>query len=74
MADPVNPAAGHLFYMADPSNPADHFFYQSPGLVNVDPGMSLNGAPGADDEGPTASDEQEYSPWAAPSVPSVGRA
>ena len=72
MADPFNPAAGHLFYMADPSNPADHFFYQSPGLVDADPGTSLSGAPGADD---AASDkEQDFSLRAAPSVPSVGRA
>lgn len=79
MADPFNP--GHLFYMADPSNPADHFFYQGPGLVNAvphppHPVTNFSGAPGvdADDEEPNASDEQqEYSPWAAPSVPAVGR-
>jgi hypothetical protein len=81
MADPFNPAEGHLFYMPDTSNRAD-YFYQGPGLVNAYPHpprpvTSFNGAPGvdADDEGLTTSDEErEYSSSAAPCVPAVGRA
>jgi hypothetical protein len=51
---PINPA-GHLFYMADPSNPADNFS-QDLCLPPPPPGTSANGAPGADadDEGPKA--------------------
>jgi hypothetical protein len=81
MADPFNPAEGHLFYTPDPSNPAN-YFYQGPGLVNAyphppHPVTNFNGAPGADadDEGPAPLDEeQEYSSSAAPCVPAVGRA
>jgi hypothetical protein len=80
MADPFNPAEGHLFYTPDPSNPAN-YFYQGPGLVNAyphppHPVTNFNGAPGADadDEGPAPLDEeQEYSSSAAPCVPAVGQ-
>lgn len=73
---PFNPA-GHLVYMADPSNPADRSFSQGRGLVNADPHRpppitSADSALGAnaDDEG----NEQQTLPEAAPSVPAVGGA